>query len=514
MNLYEFLLTNAKPEAMAIMANGTTTSYEQLSRMAEGAAAALHSLGTKRQDRIGILAENSAFWIASYLGILKIGAIAVPLPTRLPSDQLVSFIKLTECRTLCADARNLGKHLAGLPDRMNLVLSENDSADRFTQKFNVARPAGTCSTEAVDEKTDIAVLMFTSGSTGQPNAVKVSHRNVMANTESTISYLGLEPDDKMMVILPFHYTFGTSLLHTHLRVGGTLVLATYPQYTESVLNEIDYYRCTGLAGVPSFFQTLVRNSSFPRRQFPSLRHIQQAGGKLPDVFIKELASLLPASTRLFIMYGQTEASPRLSYLPPDRLKDKLGSIGRGMNGVTLRVLDDAGNAVKPGEAGEIVAEGDSVCLGYWVPDPSKNSFREGRLYTSDMATVDEDGFIYIVGRSGDFIKPSGIRTSAAQIENVLLELPEIVEAAVIGVPHPQLGEAAKAFVVARQGKKVSEDLILGHCRKRLPSYAVPREIEFLPGLPKNAVGKVFKTALKSKQFASAVTSQTQPVSAA
>ena len=494
MNLYEFLLANGKPDDIAIIADGTSTTYEQLKLMSEGIAASLLALGAKKQDRIGILADNSPFWVASYLGILKIGAIAVPFPSRLTAQELQEFVTITGCCTFCAEGNQLRKHLADIPHSCQLVMPEND-IEKTARGFSVRSPSGTCSTAEIDEKSDLAVLMFTSGSTGQPNAVRVSHRNIMANTESTISYLRLQPDDKMMVVLPFHYTFGTSLLHTHLRVGGTLVLASHPQYTESVLNEVERAGCTGLAGVPGFFQQLIRNSSFPRRQFPLLRHIQQAGGKLPDVFIKELASMLPPTTRLFIMYGQTEASPRLSYLPPERLNEKLGSIGRGMDGVTLQVLDATGNVIKPGEVGEIVAEGDNICLGYWVPDPSKDSFRGNRLYTGDMATVDEDGYIYIVGRSGDFIKPSGFRTSVAHIENILLEIPGILEVAVVGVAHAQLGEAAKAYVVTRQGERLTEEQILDYCRRQLPAHAVPREVEFLPALPKNGAGKVAKKAL-------------------
>ena len=186
---------------------------------------------------------------------------------------------------------------------------------------------------------DLAALMFTSGSTGQPRGVMVLHANIMANTQSIIQYLSLTADDRIMVVLPFHYCFGTSLLHTHLKVGATLVIDHRFLYPEGELQRMADTECTGLAGVPSHFQILLRRSSLKRRSFPHLRYVQQAGGYLAPVFIRELRKALP-QTQVFIMYGQTEATARLSYLPPEFLDHKIGSIGKGIPGVRLQVLNE------------------------------------------------------------------------------------------------------------------------------------------------------------------------------
>jgi acyl-CoA synthetase (AMP-forming)/AMP-acid ligase II len=342
--------------------------------------------------------------------------------------------------------------------------------------------------------------MFTSGTTGKPNAVKVSHRNIIANTQSIVQYLQLSANDKMMVVLPFHYCFGTSLLHTHLRAGATLVLNNTFQYVEQVLNRVNAYGCTGFAGVPSVYQQLLSHSSLQPYHLETLRYVQQAGGKLPDKFIRQLIDILPSQASLFIMYGQTEATARLSFLPPERLHDKLGSIGRGIPGVKLQVVNANVEPVAAGEIGEIVAEGDNVALGYLVPDPSKQPFRNGKLYSGDMAYYDEEGFIYVVGRTSDFLKPSGFRVSAASIENAVAELAGIREVAVIGIPHAKMGEAAKAFVVAAANQELSAENIISHCRRVLPIYAVPQEIEFLNELPKSSAGKVIKAQLKQLQM--------------
>ena len=344
---------------------------------------------------------------------------------------------------------------------------------------------------------DLATLMFTSGSTEKPRGVMVSHRNITANTESIIQYLGLRETDRMMTVLPFHYCFGTSLLHTHLRVGGSLVVDSRFLYPEKILQRMLETECTGFAGVPSHYQILLRNSSLRKKTFPYLRYFQQAGGHLAPAFIRELKQALPR-TQIFIMYGQTEATARLSYLPPELLDTKLGSVGKGIPGVKLRVVDESGREVHPGEVGEIVAEGENIAIGYWrAPAETAVAFRNGELHTGDMATMDKDGYVYIVDRAKDFLKIGGKRISCCQIEDQLLECDEVLEAAVVGIPDEVLGEAVKAFVVPRMPNysKLQEDLDC-FCKKHMPPQLIPREIVVTSALPKNSAGKVLKQKLR------------------
>jgi len=326
----------------------------------------------------------------------------------------------------------------------------------------------------------------------------ISHANIMANTESIIQYLGLTQRDRIMTVLPFHYCFGTSLLHTHLRVGGSLVIDSRFMYPEKVLQRMHETQCTGLAGVPSHYQILLRRSTIREMNFPNLRYVQQAGGHLAPSFIRELRAALPG-TQIFLMYGQTEATARLSYLPPEEVDTKLGSIGKAIPGVKLEVLDERGRGVDPGGLGEIVAEGENIAGGYWRdPRSSAKSFRNGKLYTGDIATVDRDGFIYIMGRAKDFLKCGGKRVSCRQIEEKLLEFEGLLEAAVIGVPDLILGEAVKAFVVPRDGSsnELEKSLRL-FCKEHMPSQFVPREVVIVDSIPRNSAGKLFKPALKT-----------------
>jgi acyl-CoA synthetase (AMP-forming)/AMP-acid ligase II len=270
-------------------------------------------------------------------------------------------------------------------------------------------------------------------------------------------------------------------------------------YPEKVLQRLQETQCTGFAGVPSHYQILLRKTSLRKKSFPHLRYAQQAGGHLAPVFLHELREALP-TTQIFVMYGQTEATARLSYLPPHLLETKLGSIGKGIPGVRLRVQNEAGEEVRPGEVGEIVAEGENVAQGYWrAPEETASSFRDGRLYTGDLATVDEEGFIFIAGRAKDFLKCGGKRVSCKQLEQQLLEYEDLLEAAVIGVPDEVMGEAVKAFVVPHPGLTAVEERLRNFCKQRLPFPLVPREIVVLNALPKNHAGKVMKEELRNAE---------------
>jgi long-chain acyl-CoA synthetase len=492
-NLFQYLFENAEYDRVALIEEDIFTSYRSLMLMAELVATTLKLSGIKFQEPIGILADNSAFWVASYLGIIKAGSIAVPMPSRIMNDDIEKYNCVLKCRAFCIDDNLVVKYPKVITGSSILVLKSSIMA--YNEQDIAADLHTTNDSATVKPEKDFAAFMFTSGSTGQPNAVKVTHQNIVANTNAINAYLHLSKEDRMMTILPFHYCFGTSLLHTHLRVGASLVINNYFQYIEDTLNTMEAHRCSGFAGVPSTFQTLLNNKSFRKRHFNSLRHVQQAGGKLSEKYITELRTILPPKVRIFIGYGQTEATARLSCLPPEKLAEKTGSIGRGISGVKLQVVDKLGNPVKQGVVGEIVAEGKNITSGYLFSDPIKNPFHDGKLYTGDLAYVDAEGYIYIVGREKDFIKPNGYKVMTSTIENTILEIPEVAEVAVIGMPHDQLGEAAKVFIVLKQGEILSVEKILSYCKTKLPGYAIPCLVQFINQLPKNSSGKIQKKFL-------------------
>lgn len=487
LNTADYLLEAAPPAATALVAGNRRYTYADVRQAAARLAGALAAAGVEASDRVGLLAHNSLFWLASYLGILKLGAIAAPLAPPLPPAELAEQCQLAGCRVICAERR------------LSQLARPHFSPDlRWIEEDVLSQPGPDLwpAPALIEDDEQEAALMFTSGTTARPRAVRITHRNIHANTDSIITALGLSADERILVLLPFYYCFGTSLLHTHLRLGACLVLASTFVYPELALSTLEAERCTGLAGVPSTFQTLLRNTSFPKRRWPSLRKVQQAGGKLHPVLIQELMAAVPDG-EVFVMYGQTEATARLSVLAPADLPAKLGSIGRGLPGVSLQVMGDSGRQVAPGEVGEIIARGDNVSPGYWRdPAATRERFVAGALHTGDLATVDQDGYLYIVDRQADFIKASGFRVSSYQVEACLLELPQVVSAAVVGVPDLVRGEAICAFLTLQAGCHLEPPRAIAHCAQRLARHMVPSVVKIVERMPMNAQGKILKTTLR------------------
>jgi acyl-CoA synthetase (AMP-forming)/AMP-acid ligase II len=343
-----------------------------------------------------------------------------------------------------------------------------------------------------------AEIIFTSGSTGIPKGVMVSHKNLRANSESIITYLKLSPDDRMLVVLPFYYCYGLSLLHTHLRVGGSIVFNNSFIFLGGIIRDLLEYKCTGFAGVPSHFQILLRKSdNFKITKFPDLKYVTQAGGKLAPIFIDEFRSSHPEII-FIVMYGQTEATARLSYLPPELYEAKKGSMGKGIPGVELKVVNEKGEKIKPGEIGEVIARGDNIMLGYFGDEEgTRNAIRNGWLYTGDLGTVDHDGYIFLTARKKEIIKVGGKRISPKEIEAVILELPDVVDCTIDGVEDELLGEALKATIVTRgdNGKDAMLDKIKQHCSKHLALYKIPQIFELKEQLVISATGKKIKGKL-------------------
>lgn len=489
MNAVTHLLRGKERAKKAVLLAEGEFTYGELCDAVDAGARSLIASGLCKRDCVLLLAENNYFWIVTYLSALRAGIVCVPLPTTLTPSELQHIVSVTQPARAFVQRRFASKYADQLA--ATKVVTDSEFPASSAAVHDIPLPE-----TAPDE---LAALMFTSGSTGKPRGVMVSHRNILANTNSIIAALGLSADDRIMAVLPFHYCFGTSLLHTHLAVGGSIVVDRRFLFPEVMLQRMRETECTGFAGVPSHYQILLRKSSIRKLDFPHLRYVQQAGGHLAPIFVRELRGALP-SKQIFIMYGQTEATARLTTLPAEMLDSKPGSIGLPIPGVKLHLLDPAGNAVAPGETGEIVAEGDNVTQGYWLePEESAATFRDGRLHTGDFATQDADGYFYIVDRGKDFLKCGGRRVSSQQLEDVLLEFEGVLEAAVIGIPDDVLGEAVKAFVVPRMDHNTAdlEARLLAFCAEHMAPPFRPRQVVVLPFLPKNSSGKVTKSVLRS-----------------
>jgi len=485
-NTSDYLLADSGPDDVALVGAGERYTYGQLRSAAERLAAELAALELPPGSRVGLLGPNSLFWIAAYLAVMKLGHVAVPFSDKLTPDDVRRNASIVGCTAVFADRRVVRRYSAAFGDGLAILTDEALRPGRESYWPPAVR---------TDPSTD-AVLMFTSGTTSRPKAVRVTHGNIQSNTDSIITFLGLRSDDRVLVILPFFYCYGASLLHTHLRRGGRIVLCNSFVFPEAALDMLEQEECTVLAGVPSSFQLLLRASTFAQRALPSLRLIQQAGGKLPPVFIEELLAAKSAA-KLFVMYGQTEATARLSYLPPDKLLERPGSIGKGIPGVELRVLNENGELVPPGQRGEIYATGANISPGYYAdPEGSLEKFTPWGLRTGDLAVVDDDGYICIVDRRDDFIKSWGHRISSQEVEAAALRMEQLISAAAIGIPDDEAGEAVTLFVAARPDAGVTPDDVLTTCREHLPKYMMPRSVLILDALPLNANGKIAKPQLR------------------
>jgi long-chain acyl-CoA synthetase len=487
MNTADYLLQNSQDHNVAIIAKEGSYTYGDVKQTAARLAGELSALGIRSGDRVGLLSQNSLFWAAAYLAILKTGAVATPFSTLITVEDLQRNAEFVGCKVVFFETRQQRKFGEAFTGKLPVI-----SDDVLNQPGPSAWPE-TPAGFALDQD---AALMFTSGTTAKPRAVRVTHRNIQANTNSIIQYLELNHSDRILVILPFYYCFGTSLLHTHLRIGGSLALCNTFTFPETALDLMESAKCTGFAGVPSSFQLLLRNSTFPRRPTAALKKIQQAGGKLHSVLIQELVAAKPQA-KVYVMYGQTEATARLSYLPPELLPTKLGSIGKGIPDVELRVLGEDGNLIKPGEVGEIIARGENISPGYFNdPESSSEKFVDGALHTGDLATIDADGFISVVDRIADFIKSWGYRVSSQEVESCVLQLPEIVSAAAVGVPDMAAGEAIHVFVTLRAKAEITPEAIIAHCREKMAKHMVPEAVSIIKSLPLNPHGKVIKSELR------------------
>ena len=489
------------PDSVALIEPQRTTTFGALDRLANRFAHLYLSAGVRRGDRIVVALENGREFVAAYFGALKAGAVAVPLPPGPRSDRLERAIADCSPAVAVVDAATAAaatdEHpLAAVrhyfvpghgrsPDDMN-----GESLDKALAGKSEDSPA----VRGID--LDLAAIIYTSGSTGEPRGVMLTHRNLVANARSIVSYLRLTNCDRVMCVLPFYYVYGLSLLHTHMAVGGAVVIDNRFAFPNAVVQAMRDHGVTGFAGVPSTFALLLHRSSLSSTVHPTLRYVTQAGGAMSIAHLREWLERGP-KVPFYVMYGATEAAARLTYLEPDKLRDKLGSIGRPIPNVEIVVLREDGSATAPGEVGELVARGSNIACGYWnKPDESRERFGPDGYRTGDLGYADHEGFLFLVGRKHDMIKIGAHRVGPREIEEVLLEHAAVHEAAVVAVPDNILGEVAVAFVSLREGQTITSEALRGYCASRLPSFKVPSRFIFPGELPKIAgIGKIDKRAL-------------------
>ncbi len=506
--LHHLLLSSAErdPDGRALVRGPQSVTYAELAQGAARFAGALRGAGVQRGDRVAIAVDGGVEFPIAYYGAAMAGAIAVPLGDDARAASFVSTLAHAGAKVVVIGSRNLrllegsGDALRDLTAAITVGPPPKRGPELAAIDFDEALAGAAPIEDAGAAGDDLVAIQYTSGTTGEKRGVMLSHANLRANAASIVEYLALTRDDVVGMVLPFYYVYGGSVLHTHIAVGGTVAMLGSLAFPVRVAEGLAAHRCTGLCGVPSSFARLLSLEELEEHDLSSLRYLTQAGAAMSRDMAARVRKAFPAA-KLYVMYGQTEASARLSYLPPERIDDKAGSVGVAIPGVALAVRDPSGARCAPNEIGEVVAQGQNVMRGYYRnEEATARAIRPEGLYTGDLGYLDEDGFLFLVGRKSEIIKSAAHRIAPMEVEEVLESLEGVEESAVVGGPHPLLGEVVVAFVVPSEGASITKEEVLRHCRKELPRFKMPSEVHLVSELPRTDNGKILRRELREQLF--------------
>lgn len=503
--------------APALLFRDQVIDYTSLWKAVLEAAHGLLATGIKAGDRVAVYLPKQPETVFGLFGSAAAGACFVPVNPLLKARQVAYILQHSQARVLITSRQRL---LALLPELENcpalhsVVLADQGTEAAPDNWPGHVRLLGWEAFLAVEPRPphrridiDPVAILYTSGSTGNPKGVALSHRNMLAGAGSVASYLENTADDRLLAVLPLSFDAGLSQLTTAFSVGASVVLMDY-LLPRDVLRAVERYRISGLAAVPPLWNQLVQ-LDWPESLAGCLRYVTNTGGAMPVATTRTLQARLP-DTRIYLMYGLTEAF-RSTYLPPEEVSRRPQSIGKAIPNAEILVVNSEGQLCGPGEPGELVHRGGLVALGYWN-DPEKTAERfrpcpgqdthlpvpELAVWSGDQVVMDEEGFLYFVARKDDMIKTSGYRVSPTEVEEVVYASGLVAGAAALGVPHPMLGQAIVLVASCEQadvrGAEIADSL-LEHCRRELPGFMVPARVVVRSALPHNQNGKIDRRSL-------------------
>lgn len=504
------------PDKTALICGERRLTFSEIDAMASRLASVLLSEGIERGDRVAVFLDNSVEAVVSVFAILKAGAIFLMVNPTTKKDKL-NYI-LNNCR-----ADGLISHIDKFsaisevykttPSLKFSILTGQkkeiiDGAQRCLFMEDILQSTASAWSPSIASAcidVDLATIIYTSGSTGNPKGVMMTHHNMVSAANSITQYLENREDDIILNLLPLSFDYGLYQALMAFKIGATLVLEKSFIYPYKVIETILREKVTGFPIVPTISAILLQMEDLKNHNFEHLRYISNTAAALPPIHITKLREIFPKA-KIYSMYGLTECK-RVTYLPPDQIDIRPASVGRGMPNEEVYIVDENGDRVGPGVIGELVVRGSNVMKGYWeMPEETAKRLKPGKypgemvLYTGDLFKMDEEGYLYFIARKDDIIKSRGEKVSPKEIENVLYEIDGVVEAAVIGVPDDVLGQAIKAFVVLKDGIKMTEKDVQRFCAKRLEDFMIPKHVEFRTELPKTSTGKITKTALKANNY--------------
>jgi len=511
MLVQDFLHQSAihRPDKIALVCDNQRLTYAQIDTKANRLANTLIKQGVKRGDRVAIYLPNSIEAVVSIFASLKAGGVFVFINRSTKTEKLQYILNNCRASALLVDIRTAHEGLlhpliTNTPSLQTVIVCGSLPGNEFSlpERCHHFAPllelAPSLPPPRVNIDLDLACLIYTSGTTGEPKGVMSDHSNVVFAASSIIQYLKNVETDVVINVLPLSFDYGLYQLLMTFKFGGRLILEPGFAFPAEILKRIEQEQVTGFPGVPTLFAMMIQLDLAPF-DLTSLRYITNTAAALPPRHVEELRRQFPSAT-LFSMYGLTETK-RTLYLPPELLDSKPGSVGIAIPGTEVWLEDEAGHRLGPETPGELVVRGRHVMRGYWEsPVETARRFKPGPLpaervcHTGDLFRMDQDGCMYFVGRRDDMIKSKGEKVSPKEIENVLYTLKGVVEAAVIGVPDPILGQAVKAFVVVND-ETIGELQIAAHCRNHLEDFMMPKYIKICTSLPKTTSGKISKKEL-------------------
>jgi len=510
--LHDYLMQSAQelPEKVALVCMKQRVTYGELDARSNALAHSLVEAGVKRGDRVVVFGDNTVETVISFWAVLKANAVVSIVNPLTKSDKL-SYL-LQDCRpaalitdmhihSVFSGPARACSHLlrvivSGSIDESKLAELPHVQrwADAIDGGDRAAPPARTC----IDD--DLAAIIYTSGSTGDPKGVMLTHRNMLTACTSIASYLELQEDEIILGVLPLAFDYGLYQMIMAFRSGARLVLERSFTFPAQILNLMVAEGVTGFPGVPTIFSILAELKSLKDYDLSKIRYVTNTAAALPVKHILMLRDIFPTA-RIYSMYGLTECK-RCTYLPPKDIDRKPSSVGIAIPNTEMWIVDEEGNKVGPNIVGQLVIRGATVMKGYWEKtEATARKLRPGPLpgeqvlYTGDYCSMDEEGYLYFVGRMDDIIKSRGEKVAPKEVENVLMNISGVKEAAVIGVPDEILGQAVKAFVVLDEGVTLTEKQLQNECQSCLENFMVPKYIVRVPSLPRTDTGKIKKTGL-------------------
>lgn len=496
-----------QPRKVALVCGESRFTYGRLDEMSDRLAGALAAKGVGRGDRVVLFLDNSIEAVVGIFAALKLGAAFVAVSRGAKQDKLFSVLNDCSAAAIILDVAALGQGLLErlmeeAPSLLAVVAcggAPRPSAPRLLDFASIQSSDGDPVPPRRHIDLDLACLIYTSGTTGESKGVMCDHAAVTFASGAIAEYLGHTERDVVLSVLPLAYSYGLYQLLATFQAGGTLVLEGSFAFPDLVLRKLAVERATGFAAVPAIYAQLL-GMDLSGHDLSALRYLTNAAAALPVDHVRRVRQMFPGA-ELYLMHGLTEAA-RTMYLRPSEVDARPASTGKAMPGTELWLEGEDGARTSRGNVGELVVRGRHVMRGYWnAPELTAMRFRGGAIpgerviLTGDLFREDEDGFFFFVGRKDDMIKTRGLKVSPLEAESVLHKLPGVREAAVIGVPHPDLGHALKAFVVA-PGAGLREAAVIAHCRRHLEEFMVPRTVEFVAELPKTPSGKLRRMDLR------------------